>query len=139
MEAIKAFVKGYSTSKTSTRRDLLENLLSAARGKELPVPAVKACVQTLGSTLFLYTDRGSKLGVQRVLDELCSNHGPGAIAVLCTVLEKACPYFRPPAGPAMRKPALTALQWSTLVARHSQDVNDVIVKSQARYAAFIVG
>ena len=65
--------------------------------------------------------------------------GPGAIAVLCTVLEKACPYFRPPAGPAMSKPALTALQWSTLVARHSQDVNDVIVKSQVRYAAYIVG
>ena len=33
MEAVKAFVKGYGTSKTSTRQQLLQNLHSAAQGR----------------------------------------------------------------------------------------------------------
>ena len=111
MEAVKAFVKGYTTSKTSTRRKLLADLSAAAENGgaralmllcsyeysymhlhlcgfclqeyiivsphpqstthffnhihklstlslcviDLPQPAVKICIQTLGNTLFRYT------------------------------------------------------------------------------------
>ena len=56
--------------------------------------------------------------------------GSPIVSALCTVLEQVCPYFVPPAGPAMSKLALTALHWSIIASKHCQDANDIIVNVQ---------
>ena len=59
-----------------------------------------------------------------------SHTGRVAVSALCTVVDKMCVYFRPPAGPAMDKPALTAVKWSCIAARHSEEINDITITSQ---------
>jgi len=75
MESVKSFVRHCSTSKTSLRKKLLEDLSASAQSGDLPAPAVKLSVQALGSTLFRYGDHGSKAAVENAFELLCSVYG----------------------------------------------------------------
>ena len=111
--------------------------------------------------MLTHSDSGSRFAVKKLLETFCLLYGKysgeeggvqkkisvdiytfsctplsllGAVSVstLCAVIERVCPYFTPPTGPIMSKPALSALHWSILVSKHSEKTSDIIVKSQVR-------
>jgi len=138
MESVKSFVRHCSTSKTSLRKKLLEDLSASAQSGDLPAPAVKLSVQALGSTLFRYGDHGSKAAVENAFELLCSVYGSVALQPLSDVIEESCRYFKTAGGScSLAKLALTLLRWSCVAVSHSTEVSSHLLHCQSTLLACI--